>query len=99
MSEGSSTPVTIYGRTYHLRGHEDPDYLLEIAGLVDERMREVAEATRTADTLKIAILAALNLADECLRAERTDAPGKRKNRDTEKRLARMVSLLDEALAG
>jgi hypothetical protein len=59
-----STPVTIFGKTYHLRGDGDPDYLAELAAEVDKRMRAVAESTGTADTLKIAILAALNLADE-----------------------------------
>ena len=96
---GGATPVTIYGRTYHLRGHDDPDYLHELAERVDKCMREVVEATRTADTLKVAILAALNLADECVQAGRTDAPGRQRNRDAEKRLARMVTMLDEALAG
>ena len=96
---GGATPVTIYGRTYQLRGHDDPDYLRELAARVDERMREVVEATATADTLKVAILAALNLADECEQAGRTDEPGRRRSRDAEKRLARMVTMLDEALAG
>jgi cell division protein ZapA len=94
-----ATAVTIYGRTYHLRGHENPDYLLELAAMVDERMREVVGATGTADTLKVAILAALNLADETMQAGRTDAPGRKKSRDAEKRLATLVTVLDEALAG
>jgi cell division protein ZapA len=92
-----ATSVTIYGRTYQLRGHHDPDYLIELAAMVDERMREVVSATGTADTLKVAILAALNLADETLQAGRKDAPGKR-SRETEKRLAALVTMLDEALA-
>ena len=94
-----ATSVTIYGRTYQLRGHDDPDYLIELAAMVDERMREVVAATGTADTLKVAILAALNLADETMQAGRTDAPGRKRNRDAEKRLATLVTMLDEALAG
>lgn len=93
-----ATSVTIYGRTYHLRGSDDPDYLHELAHKVDERMREVVDLTGTADTLKVAILAALNLADESIQAGRTVDPGRRTNRDAEKRLARLVTLLDEALA-
>jgi len=96
---GAATSVTIYGRTYQLRGSDDPAYLHELADKVDEKMREVVEATGTADTLKVAILAALNLADECFQTGRTEGPGRRPNRDAEKRLARMVTLLDEALAG
>lgn len=89
--------VTIYGRTYHLRGNEDSDYLTHLATLVDRKMREVAEATATADTLKVAILACLNLADEYLQARR--AGTSTSNVETERRLARMIGLLDEALAG
>ena len=92
-------PVTICGRTYHLRGHSDPVYLQELAGIVDAKMREVAKATGTADTLKVAILAALNFADECMQAGRKDITGKPMTGDAEKRLARLVVLLDEALAG
>lgn len=91
-----STAVTIFGRTYHLRGEGDSGYLIELADLVDRRMREVAEATGTADTLKVAILACLNIADDSLKAGRGGStPG---GEAPAKRLARMVALLDEALA-
>ncbi len=92
-----ATPVTIFGRTYHLRGNEDVAYLTELAALVDEKMSEVAEATGTADTLKVAILASLNIADECLQS-RSGGPVRR-NDGNEKRLARMIDQLGEALAG
>jgi cell division protein ZapA len=97
MADREPTPVTIFGRTYHLRGDEDPAYLQELAGLVDGRMREIAEATGTPDTLKVAILACLNVADDYLQASRGRAP--RPDEGTARRLARMVTLLDEALAG
>jgi cell division protein ZapA len=92
-----STPVTIYGRTYHLRGDGDSDYLHELAAIVDLKMREVAEATGTADTLKVAILAALNIADESLEARRPGKSRKRIAGETDRRLARLVTLLDEVL--
>ncbi len=90
-------PVTIFGRTYDLRGDENPDYLAELASLVDRKMREVSEVTGTADTLKVAILACLNVADEYLQARRGGPP--REDEATDRRLARMATLLDEALAG
>ncbi len=95
--DGEATTVRIFGQTYHLRGTEDEAYLNDLASLVDRQMREVVEATQTADTLKVAILAALNIADDYLQARR----GKEVHldRQTEGRLARMVTLLDEALAG
>jgi len=95
--DADPTRVTIYGRTYNLRGHSDPAYLEELASLVDGKMREVAEVTGTADTLKVAILASLNIADDYFEASR--GRGKSHDNATEKRLARMVSMLDEALAG
>ena len=59
----------------------------------------IAEATGTADTLKIAILAALNFADESRHPDRRDAARRFQTGDAEKRLDRLVTLLDDALAG
>jgi len=87
------TPVSIYGKTYHLRGDGDTAYLHELAQEVDRRMREVAETTGTADTLSLAILAALNITDECLQARRGPV-----SKDTERQLDRWVALIDDALA-
>jgi cell division protein ZapA len=96
--EGAATAVNIFGRTYQLRGNEDGAYLTELATLVDTRMSEVAEATGTADTLKVAILAALNIADEYLQAS-SGRPRVTDRGAHDKKLARMITLLDEALAG
>ena len=63
-STSSSTGVEIFGQTYNVRGNGDPDYLAELARFVDTRMREVAAQVATVDPAKIAILAALNIADE-----------------------------------
>jgi cell division protein ZapA len=63
-STPGSTSVDIFGQTYNVRGEGDPEYLMELARLVDTRMREVAGQVATVDPLKIAILAALNIADE-----------------------------------
>jgi cell division protein ZapA len=63
---GKNEPITveIYGQTYNVRGEGDPAYLTELAQFVDSRMRDIASQLSTLDPLKIAILAALNLADE-----------------------------------
>jgi cell division protein ZapA len=72
-----STSVEIFGQTYNVRGEGDPDYLAELARFVDSRMREVAAEVATIDTAKIAILAALNIADEFsrYRKQRLEAAG------------------------
>ena len=76
-AQNGSTEVEIFGQTYNVRGEGDPDYLLELARFVDSRMRDVAAQVATIDPLKIAILAALNIADEFsrYRKQREDAAG------------------------
>ena len=96
FSGGAPTPVTIFGRTYHLRGDENDEYIVDLAAHVDGRMREVADETGTADTMKVAILASLNIADDYFKASRDR--GSSEDDRTEQRLARMVRLLDEVLA-
>ena len=55
--------VDIYDQIYHLRG-PDPSYLEQLAALVDAKMRAVAKHGTTVDSLRVAVLAALNIADE-----------------------------------
>ena len=55
--------VEIYDQSYNLRG-TDPEYIQKLAQYVDEKMRSVAEKTSTIDSLRLAVLAALNIADE-----------------------------------
>lgn len=72
-----STTVEIFGQMYNVRGDGDPEYLAELARFVDSRMRDVAAQVATVDPMKIAILAALNMADEFsrFRRQREDAAG------------------------
>jgi cell division protein ZapA len=70
MEKNDSTTVEIFGQTYNVRGEGDPEYLAELARFVDGRMREVAAQVATVDPLKIAILAALNIADELSRFQK-----------------------------
>jgi cell division protein ZapA len=55
--------VEIYDQAYNLRGM-DAEYILKLAEFVDSKMRSVAEQTSTVDSLRLAVLAALNIADE-----------------------------------
>jgi cell division protein ZapA len=55
--------VEIFDQPYNLRG-SDADYILKLAEYVDGKMRAVAEQTHTVDTARLAVLAALNIADE-----------------------------------
>ena len=59
-----SIKVQIYGQTYPLRGELDESYVQKLATYVDGKMRAIAEMTPIVDTQKVAILAALAIADE-----------------------------------
>ena len=56
--------LEIYGQHYNLSVDENEDYLKDLAAYVDAKMYAVADAAHTADTVKVAVLAALNIADE-----------------------------------
>jgi cell division protein ZapA len=85
--------VQIYDQTYHLFG-EDEEHIRRLAELVDARMRAVAAQGRTADSLRVAVLAALNFADELSRAEQA---GGGDARQAHARAASLRGMLDEVL--
>ena len=62
-----SVRVEIYDQTYQLRG-SDPEYIGKLADYVDTKMRLVAQQASTVDSLRVAVLAALNIADELFQA-------------------------------
>jgi len=85
--------VEIYDQIYHLSG-EDAEHIRRLAELVDARMRAVAAQGRTADSLRVAVLAALNIADELSQAEQA---GGGATRQAYARAASLRGLLDEVL--
>ena len=60
---GSVISVKIYNQHYDVRS-EDPEYVRELAEVLDQKMNEVSQQTPTVDSLKVAILAALNIIGE-----------------------------------
>ena len=94
MAEGL-VPVQIFGQRYPIRSALDPQYVQELANYVDERMRAAADQSPAGDSLRLAVLAALNIADEAFRI--LDAEdGTPAN--VSARLAAIERLIDEALA-
>jgi cell division protein ZapA len=83
--------VSIYDQTYHLRG-QNADHIRRLADLVDSKMRSVAAQGRTVDSLRVAVLAALNLADEL-----SQSTGGGDSGEGHARAATLRSLLDEVL--
>jgi cell division protein ZapA len=59
--------VEIFGQTYSVKAGGDASYVKKLAAFVDEEMKDVSRASGAVDSLKVAVLAALNLADECFR--------------------------------
>jgi len=94
-SRNSSEYVTvnIYDQTYHLSG-QDPEHIRSLAELVDAKMRAVAAHGRTVDSLRVAVLAALNLADELSLSIETTGADAGQGRA---RAASLRGLLDEVL--
>jgi cell division protein ZapA len=85
--------VEIFDQPYNLRG-TDPDYIFKLAEFVDTKMRAVAEQTSTVDSLRLAVLAALNIADEFQILKRKyDAISK----EMGQRTSSLESALDEVL--
>ena len=77
QSENEVRRVEICDRVYAVTGAIDGDYLERLSAYVDGKMREIQESSRTVDTVKVAVMAALNIADELFQqrdqAERADA--------------------------
>lgn len=88
--------VEIFGQTYSVRGGADPRYLEELAAYVDKQMREVSRSSGAVDTLRIAVLAALNIADERLQLQSQVSQGdEAARRRAEKLASELTSVLDE----
>lgn len=75
MTKKPGIKVEIYGSEYRIKGDADGEYIKRVAAFVDERMRQVSQLTTDSAVSKIAILAAINIADELFkeRAQREHA--------------------------
>jgi cell division protein ZapA len=90
--------VNIYDQTYYLSGH-DTERVRSLAACVDAKMRAVAAEGRTVDSLRVAVLAALNLADELYRQmEKAETASPRNDIQLgHERAASLRGLLDQVL--
>ena len=87
--------VEIAGQRYPIRSGLDAAYVAELAGYVDKKMRAAAETAPSTDTLGLAVLVALNLADEYFRARQHESST---NRELHERALRLEQLVDQALS-
>jgi cell division protein ZapA len=94
--QNASVRVEIFDQAYNLRG-SDPEYILKLAEYVDAKIRAVAEATNTVDTVRLAVLAALNIADEYHLLKKKQDGGTNGTTDYQKRTHLLLNALDEVL--
>jgi cell division protein ZapA len=95
MSESLSTTVEILGREYKIRGAADESYIREVAGYVDAKLREVAQgSTVPPASERVAILAALNIADELFQLRRASTE---EISSIERRTQSLIRMLDEQM--
>jgi cell division protein ZapA len=92
--EGTVLKVNIYGTEYPIRGEVDVEYIRHVAEYVDRKMREVDQTTAAKSSLKVAILTALNIADELFR-ERDEKKSLVQTLET--RLDQLTKLINENL--
>jgi cell division protein ZapA len=90
----SVVPVEIHGQRYPIRSTLEPEYVARLAAYVDEKIRIAAESTRTGDSLRLAVLAALNIADELFRCREVT---RARDGELAERAGELERLLDHVL--
>ena len=94
--ESNKVRVTILGQTYNIKGDAAPDYIMQLADYVNEKVEEVGQNIGNANSLQIAILVSLNIADELFQIKKISS-GIEGN--IEEKTRELISLLDEGLIG
>jgi cell division protein ZapA len=92
--------VEIHGQRYAVKSDLEQAYVAELAAYLDQKMRLAADELSSADTLRVAIIAALNLADELYRAraDGVQGDGQMVERALEK-AAQIERIVDTVLGG
>ncbi len=87
--------VDIGGQRYPIRSGLDPAYVAELAAYVDQKVRAATDAAPTNDLLSVAILVAMNIADECFRARQQQSSS---DGEFYERALRLEQLVDQVLS-
>lgn len=94
MMEKNATTVEIFGREYKIRGVADDQYIQEVARFVDEKMKEVSKGSSLPSPDRLAILAALNIADELFQERRRSSE---MLSGIEQKAHKLIGILDQNL--
>ena len=92
--EGRVVAVEIAGQRYPIRSSLDPEYVARLATYVDEKMRAAADSAPTGDLLRVAVLTALNVADELFRCRDSSQA---RNGELAERAGELERLVDRVL--
>jgi cell division protein ZapA len=94
--KSSLVHVEIFGQSYAVRAGAEPGYVEQLAAYVDEKMRETSRAGGAVDSVRIAVLAALNISDEYFRLRSETQKGGDSFQQRAARLAReLAAVVDE----
>lgn len=100
MAKNTHT-MTVLGSTFTLRSDDDPGHLRRVADYVTAKLEEVQRAMPTASPLNVAVLSALNIADELMKERLARVPGSPTNdlesREIQAITERIISHIDETL--
>jgi len=88
--------VEIFGQTYAVRAGADAAYVEQLGRYVDDQMQQISRSSGAVDSVRIAVLAALNIADEYFRLK---SGGTSAESDLNARAQRLAETLDRALSG
>lgn len=94
MSHHAVVTVEIAGQRYPIRSGLEPAYVIELAAYVDQKMRVATESAPASDMMGLAVLVALNLADEFFRARQQSSSA---HGELNERALRLEQLVDDAL--
>lgn len=89
--------VEIFGQSYSVKAGGDAAYVQKLAAFVDEEMKDVSRASGAVDSLRVAVLAALNLADECFRLRQEGEEKHTSGASLDDRAMRLARKLGSAL--
>lgn len=95
MPEARVITVEIAGQRYPIRSSLDAGYVTELAAYIDRKMRVASDSAPASDSVELAVLVALNVADELFRAQQQQSASDGSLNDRALRLERIV---DDALA-
>jgi len=94
--DGNKVKVTIFGQTYTIDGDAPKEYIIQLAGYLNDKMEDVRAQSSITNPTRVAILAALNVMDEYFQLKKiktgTDS-------EVERRTLALISMLDEGLIG